>query len=279
MKGSSVRVRASAPRESPAPAGLLVAEDGDAYGRASTVLRPIGARRRWPAAPRTRLMPMRAPSAAERRGRPRRRTRSRPSPEGHAASRSRPGPLLSSAERACREPAGPSPLDLDLPPLRPLGLRHAHRKHAVAERRLDLVALDVVGQCDAVVETAGAPGLTTQHAATLALLDLAADRQLVADELHVDVVALHARQVGLDDVGVVGLLDVDEGRPAQPVGRRETAAERLVEQPPHPVGHLVEVAKRIPPLRGRPGSANLGKQRHRALTSLSVASMSVYPWG
>src|SRR3954470_21137401 len=62
-------------------------------------------------------------------------------------------------------------LDLDLPPLGALGLRDAHGEHALVELRLDLVAIDVVRQDDAVLEAPQPPGALAQYADALALLD------------------------------------------------------------------------------------------------------------
>ena len=65
---------------------------------------------------------------------------------------------------------------------------------------VDPVCVDLVGEPDAIVEAAGAPRLPAQSALVLAFLDLAGDRELVADELDVHVLALDPRQLGLDPV-------------------------------------------------------------------------------
>ena len=91
-----------------------------------------------------------------------------------------------------------------------LGLGHADRQDALIEVRLDLRGVDLVREPHAILEVPGPTCPSAQCTFTLALLDLSCDRQLVADELDVHVLALDPRELGLEDVGVVLLLDVHE---------------------------------------------------------------------
>jgi hypothetical protein len=101
---------------------------------------------------------------------------------------------------------GPSVvLGLQLDPLSlcALGLRHMDGENALDEVCLDLVCIDVVGKADPVVEAPGTARASTDGAFALALLDLTGNGELVTDKLDVDVLALHAGKLRLDDVGVV----------------------------------------------------------------------------
>jgi hypothetical protein len=116
---------------------------------------------------------------------------------------------------------------------------------AVGQRRLDLLGLNLVrGELVPVVEAAGSPRAPAEYPGALALLDLAADRDLVAGELDVHVFALDARKLGLDHVRVVFLLNVDERPPASRITERGLveAAKRLVEYPPHTVARPLKPA-------------------------------------
>jgi hypothetical protein len=55
-----------------------------------------------------------------------------------------------------------------------------------------------------------------QDALALALLDLTRDHDLAVANLDVDVLALCSRDLGLDDPGIVGFLEVHAGGPGAP---------------------------------------------------------------
>jgi hypothetical protein len=110
-----------------------------------------------------------------------------------------------------------------------------------SEIGVDLLAVDVAGHADPVLEFAHAPGAPAEDSDPLALLDLARDHDLTVADLDVDVLALAAGKLGFDDPGVLGLLDVDPGRPY--LLRRPGSHHHAFEQLP----------ERIPALDGRGG--------------------------
>src|SRR5256885_3172794 len=135
-------------------------------------------------------------------------------------------------------------LDLDLLTLRALRLRDADREDSLVEARLDLRGVDLLRKSDAVLEAPGTARSSPQCAPALLLLDLARDRELVADHLDVHVLALDPRNLRLEDVGVVLLLDVHQRRPAGSFGqqrRRPGPADCLLEHPAHALRHLLEL--------------------------------------
>src|SRR5206468_91794 len=143
--------------------------------------------------------------------------------------------------------------DRDPPSLRPLRLGHAHDQHALVERRVDLLGVDLLGQRHPIVEATRPSRPPPDDPCALLLLQLTGDRQLVTDQLDVDVLSPDARQLGLEHVRVVLLFDIDRRRPAGGLlqQRRPTAeaAECLLEHPTHPLGYLLELLERLPPLR------------------------------
>src|SRR5690348_6895738 len=156
-------------------------------------------------------------------------------------------------------------LDLDLLTLRALRLRDADREDSLLKARLDLRGVDLLRKSDAVLEAPGTARSSPQRALALLLLDLARDRELVADDLDVHVVALDARKLRLEDVDVVLLFDVHERRPAGPLGqqrRRPAATDRLLEHPAHALRHLLELAERLPPIRRSRGPTLWKNLRH-----------------
>src|SRR5689334_9698324 len=158
-------------------------------------------------------------------------------------------------------------LDLDLLALCALGLRNADGQDALVEARLDLRGVDLLRESDAVLEAPGAACPPPEGALALLLLDLARDRELVARDLDIHVLALDPGKLRLEDVGIVLFLDVHQRRPAGSLGdqRRLQAepAKRLVEHPAHPLGHLLELAQRLPSLRLGCGTTLRKSLRHQ----------------
>ena len=115
---------------------------------------------------------------------------------------------------------------------------------------LDLVLVHCPGQGDVVLEVPGPPGSAPETTPPLPFLDVAGDHQLVIAQLDVDVVAIDTRHLGLDDPGVVGLLDVGKRGPraAVAVGRGPDG----LHQASHLLLKLLELPERIPSLH-RPG--------------------------
>src|SRR2546423_7147113 len=107
-------------------------------------------------------------------------------------------------------PVGPSGrLDLDASPLRALRLRDAHREHTVVQLGVDAFRVDLARKSDPKLEASDSARAPPDDAVALALFDLSADGQLAAGHLDVHVLALDPRHLGLDDIGVLSLLDVD----------------------------------------------------------------------
>src|SRR5436190_14047602 len=174
-------------------------------------------------------------------------------------------------------------LDLDLLALRALGLRNTDGQDALVEACLDLRGVDLLREPDAVLEAPGAACPPPEGALALLLLDLARDRELVAGDLDVHVLALDPRKLRLEDVGIVLLLDVHQGRPAGSLGdqrRLQTEpAKRLVEHPAHPLGHLLELAQRLPPLRLGSGTTLRKSLRHQLPPWYLVVPVHATPGG
>src|SRR6266446_8202006 len=105
--------------------------------------------------------------------------------------------------------------DLDASPLRTRRLGDANREHTVVELRVDAFRVDFAWEHDPELELADPARTPADDAFALALLDLAADRQLVAGNLDVHVLAVDPGHLGLDDVGVLELLDVDRRDPSR----------------------------------------------------------------
>src|SRR3954454_18074253 len=113
------------------------------------------------------------------------------------------------------------PRNLDPARLALLGLRDRHLEDAVVEGGPDLVGIDTVGQRQRAAELAER-ALEPEEALFLALvlcLPLARDRQRAVVELDRDVLLLHARQIRLEQVVVVGLDQVHLGNPPLRHGR------------------------------------------------------------
>src|SRR4051812_21158688 len=144
--------------------------------------------------------------------------------------------------------AGVALADLDLAWLGLLGLGHADLEHAVVQARLGLDVAAEAGQRHRVLELADASGATAQDALALALHDRAADRQLAFVGLDVHVLGARTGQLGLQDPGVVGLLDVDVGHPrADDLGRR---AHHLLQKLGGLLLDLLQLTERLVALRG-----------------------------
>src|SRR5690348_10657749 len=111
--------------------------------------------------------------------------------------------LMSCSSRASRR-------DLDSTPLRPLRLRNADSQNAIVELGLHLLVIDAFRQHDAVGKPADAARLAAHDSLPFLLLDLAADHELIADLLDVDILALDTRNLHLEHIRIVLLLDVDE---------------------------------------------------------------------
>src|SRR4051812_2767013 len=144
--------------------------------------------------------------------------------------------------------AGVALADLDLAWLGLLGLGHADLEHAVVQARLGLDVAAQAGQRHHVLELADAPGATAQDALALALRDRAANRQLAFVDLDVHVLGARTGQLGLQDPGVVGLLDVDVGDPrAGDLGRR---AHHLLQKLGGLLLDVLQLTERLVALRG-----------------------------
>src|SRR6266550_2501995 len=159
-------------------------------------------------------------------------------------------------------------LDLDASPLRTGRLGDANREHTVVELCVDAFRVDLARKHDPELELADPARTSADDAFALALLDLAADRQLVAGNLDVHVFAVDPRHFGLDDVGVLQLLDVDRRDPSRRLV--EHAPEGLIEHPPHTFVQLAELAQRAPVLGSGP-IAFRKKLRHLAISFHSVS--------
>src|SRR3954451_13504385 len=243
-------------------------------------------------------------TSALRRDRARRDTRfpaSRPDEAGHGtrlpvardvgkgARRPSQPPVARSVIWVAHEATGSvSPLaslrlDLDLLALCALGLRNADGQDALVEAGLDLRSVDLLRESDAILEAPGASCPPAEGALALLLLDLAGDREVVARDLDVHVLALDPGKLRLEDVGIVLLLDVHQRRPAGSLGdqRRLQAepAKRLVEHPAHPLGHLLELAQRLPPLRLGCGTTLRKSLRHQLPPRFSVVPVRAAPGG
>ena len=103
------------------------------------------------------------------------------------------------------------------------GLGTRIRQDAVVELGVDVSALVWPGSVDAELELAHAARAAAQDALALALLDLAPHDELGVAHLDVDVLLVDARELGLDDPGVVGLLDVDRRDPRRAAGAPASA--------------------------------------------------------
>src|SRR6266550_3680532 len=159
-------------------------------------------------------------------------------------------------------------LDLDASPLRTGRLGDANREHTVVELCVDAFRVDFARKHDPELELADPARTPADDAFALALLDLAADRQLVAGNLDVHVFAVDPRNLGLDDVGVLQLLDIDRRDPSR--GLVEHAPEGLIEHPPHTFVQLAELAQRAPALGSGP-VAFWEKLRHLTISFHSVS--------
>src|SRR5882724_968953 len=157
-------------------------------------------------------------------------------------------------------------LDLDAAPFRTRRLGDAHGEHTVIELRLDAFRVDLAWKHDPELELANPPHTPAGYAFALALLGLAADRQLVAGHLDVHVLAFDPRHLGLDDVRVLELLDVDRRDPSRRLV--EHAPEGLIEHPPHAFVQLPELAQRAPALGS--GSASFWKKLRHVTISFHV---------
>lgn len=138
-------------------------------------------------------------------------------------------------------------LDRDLPAGWRRRLGHGHRQDTVSQARLDIVLVDAGGEVEGAVEFADGALLDPESVAVLisqaTLLDLigrrlasfgrrvfaldaALDHQrLRVGELDVDVLLVHAGQLAVQQVGVLGLAYVEARRP---VLDRRVAARRPV---------------------------------------------------
>src|SRR5690606_30070461 len=138
---------------------------------------------------------------------------------------------------ARRELGSPGP-DFDAPGPGFLTLRQVNREDAVLELCRRLVQLHVLRQDERATERAVAALVTVGRGAFRAALT--ADGEQIALELDLDVLGLHPRQVGLDDVLVVATPNLHcragiHAFEAQE-GRREPSVEahQIVERIPQP---------------------------------------------
>jgi hypothetical protein len=94
-----------------------------------------------------------------------------------------------------------------------VGLRHLDGQHTLVS---DAVIASVFTDAGSVVRNSNRPVRRVRRRrmpGALTLLELAGDGQDAAAGLDLHVVALHARQLSLDDVRIVGLLHIDGGGP------------------------------------------------------------------
>src|SRR5215470_5374345 len=102
--------------------------------------------------------------------------------------------------------AWPGRLGADLHPAgRLLGLREADRQDPLLHGGLDLVGVDVPGQDRAVIEPPGPP---VHQVLALLFADRASDAQGVLVDLQFDVVPGDPGEFGLDQVELLGLVDL-----------------------------------------------------------------------
>src|SRR5580765_2243553 len=117
-------------------------------------------------------------------------------------------------------------------------LGYGHREHAVAELRGDVVGTHGTGQREAAMERAmAALHAVVPLARDIGLASRALQRELSVVKPDVDVLAQEARQLGRDDEGVRGLVEIDRRRPASRFDARE---------PLHAFLEGEQVAQRIP---------------------------------
>src|SRR4029450_8268940 len=118
------------------------------------------------------------------------------------------------------------------------------------------VRVDVTGQIHHVLEIACRTVLATQEAGPFALLERTGDVQFLATHFDGDVLRVHIRQVDVDEVRIVGLLNVDRwrqgGRPSR-AGESGDVAEERPDQLAEPVVDVLHLPVRIPAVRGRGG--------------------------
>src|SRR4051812_14512031 len=134
------------------------------------------------------------------------------------------------AVAACAPEGVAVPRDLDPPRLALLGLWDRHLEHAIVEGGLDLVRIDAVGQRQRAAELAER-ALEPEETLLLALvfgLALAGERERPVVELDRDVLLLHAGQIGLEHVVVVGL---DEIHLRNPPLRHSGLLPKRIEEP------------------------------------------------
>src|ERR671914_767898 len=91
-----------------------------------------------------------------------------------------------------------------------LRLRSAHGQHAVLIVGADPIGVDVAGQQRLVSEAPGHALLGPKQPGALALLSLTRDDYAPSPDLDRRVLTADARELDLDDVGIVGVLDVSE---------------------------------------------------------------------
>src|SRR5215217_6578843 len=165
---------------------------------------------------------------------------------------------LSACRTACRKDLSWAGAYLDALGLGLLHLGHHDLEHAVLERGLDLLGLDLGGQGDRAPEGAVAAldPVELLLGGVMGEVALALDGQQAILQGDLQVVGLDPGQLDRDQVGVLALGDVQRWRP----GRGRTAAlglavqaERVGEHRAH-LGHLVlraaQVLERVPPRHG-----------------------------
>src|SRR5262249_3187925 len=141
--------------------------------------------------------------------------------------------------------AWPGRLGADLHPAgRLLGLREADRQDPLLHGGLDLVGVDVPGQDRAVIEPPGPP---VHQVLALLFADRAGDAQGVLVDLQFDVVPGEPGEFGLDQVELLGLVDLDVRLPRRLAG---FLRGDLVIQPPHAITQVLDLAGRVPQCRG-----------------------------
>src|SRR5581483_10238888 len=136
--------------------------------------------------------------------------------------------------------------ELDLLRLHLRLLRHRQREHAVAQLGLHVIRVDPFGQREAAREGAEAALVGVVGVVLLALFGfaLAGHGQAIAVERDVEIVLLHARQIGFEEIRVLGLAHFERRHER---GRLLPAYAEITERVPKSwAHHLAHHAERIP---------------------------------
>src|SRR5690606_26074442 len=106
--------------------------------------------------------------------------------------------------------------------------------------------VDVFRQHRPILESARPTGAGPEEPGPLPLLELAADTQLSARDVHIDVFPADPRQLHLYVVGVVGFGDVSQWRPAQTPVVETGSTERSRDELGHLAVESADLPSRIP---------------------------------